>query len=121
MFEGCCTALVTPFDKNNKINFKTFERIIENQIQNGVSALLFLGTTGESPTLSFEEKVKVIKFAVDVVHHRVPVLAGAGSNDTKTAIMMGNIYKDLGVDGLLMVSPYYNKSTQEGLYLHYKL
>ena len=120
MFKGCCTALITPFDKKNRVNFKEMEKIIEDQIEKGVSALLFLGTTGESPTLSFEEKVRIVKFAVDVINHRVPVIVGAGSNDTKKVIEIGNIYKKLGADALLVVSPYYNKATQEGLYLHYK-
>jgi len=120
MFKGCCTALVTPFDKDNRVNFKALEKIIEDQIKRGVSALLLLGTTGESPTLSFGEKISVVKFAVDVVRHRVPVIAGAGSNDTMKVIEFGNAYKNLGADAILVVAPYYNKATQEGLFLHYK-
>lgn len=120
MFKGCCTALITPFEDNGEINYEAFAKIIEDQIQAGVSALLFLGTTGESPTLSHEEKVDVVKFAVKQVNKRAPVLVGAGSNSTKTAIANTKEFASLGVDGLLMVTPYYNKATQEGLYLHYK-
>lgn len=120
MFKGCCTALVTPFTKDNKINFKEFEKIVEEQIAGGVSALLFLGTTGESPTLTEKEKLDIVKFAVKTVKKRVPVLVGAGSNCTAKAVENSIIYEAIGVDGLLIVSPYYNKATQEGLYLHYK-
>lgn len=120
MFKGCCTALITPFTKDNKINFKEFERIIEEQISGGVDALLFLGTTGESPTLTEKEKLEIVKFAVKKVKKRVPVLVGAGSNCTAKAVENSIIYEALGVDGLLIVSPYYNKATQEGLFLHYK-
>lgn len=120
MFRGCCTALITPFTKDNKVNFKEFERIIEEQISGGVDALLFLGTTGESPTLTEKEKLEIVKFAVKKVKKRVPVLVGAGSNCTAKAVENSIIYEALGVDGLLIVSPYYNKATQEGLFLHYK-
>lgn len=120
MFKGCCTALITPFTKDNKVNFKEFERIIEEQIAGGIDALLFLGTTGESPTLTEKEKLDIVKFAVKKVNKRVPVLVGAGSNCTAKAVENSIIYEALGVDGLLIVSPYYNKATQEGLYLHYK-
>jgi len=120
MFKGCCTALITPFTKDNKVNFKEFERIIEEQISGGVDALLFLGTTGESPTLTEKEKLEIVKFAVKKVKKRVPVLVGAGSNCTAKAVENSIIYEALGVDGLLIVSPYYNKATQEGLFLHYK-
>lgn len=121
MFKGCCTALITPFDDNNKVNYHEFARIIDDQINNGVSALLFLGTTGETPTLTDVEKYKIIDFAVKKVNHRVPVLAGAGTNDTMKTIATSKGYKDLGVDGLVVVTPYYNKGTQEGLYQHFKL
>ena len=120
MFKGCCTALITPFTKDNKVNFKELERIIEEQIAGGIDALLFLGTTGESPTLTEKEKLDIVKFAVKKVNKRVPVLVGAGSNCTAKAVENSIIYEALGVDGLLIVSPYYNKATQEGLYLHYK-
>ena len=120
MFKGCCTALITPFTSDNKINFKEFERIIEKQIESGVSALLFLGTTGESPTLTDREKEAIVSFAVEKVKKRVPVLVGAGTNSTQKTIENSCIYEKIGADGLLVVSPYYNKATQEGLYLHYK-
>lgn len=121
MFKGCCTALVTPFDKENNVDYKEFAKIIEEQIKQGVSALLFLGTTGESPTLTEQESVKIIDFAVKTVRQRVPVLAGAGTNDTIRTITVAQKYKDLGVDGLVVVTPYYNKGTQEGLFQHYKM
>lgn len=120
MFKGVCTALVTPFDKSNNIDFEMLGKIIENQIENGVSALLFLGTTGESPALTEGERISVIKFAVEKVKHRVPVLAGVGTNCTEETIERAKKIKKLGVDGVLIVSPYYNKPTQEGLYQHFK-
>lgn len=120
MFKGCCTALITPFTKENKINYLEFEKIIEKQISGGVSALLFLGTTGESPTLSEEEKLEIVAFAVDKVKNRVPVLIGVGCNSTQKTIERIKVYQELGVDGFLVVSPYYNKATQKGLYEHYK-
>lgn len=120
MFKGVCTALVTPFDENNNINFEMLGKIIENQIESGVSALLFLGTTGESPTLSEEERISIIRFAVEKVKHRVPVLVGVGTNCTEETIERAKKFKNLGVDGVLIVSPYYNKPTQKGLYQHFK-
>jgi len=120
MFQGCCTALVTPFTSDNKVNFEEFGKIIEKQIIGGVSALLFLGTTGESPTLSEREKIDIIKFAVEKIKGRVPVFVGAGCNSTGKTIERIKVYEKLGVDGFLIVSPYYNKATQKGLYLHYK-
>lgn len=120
MFKGVCTALITPFDENNNINFEILGKIIENQIESGVSALLFLGTTGESPTLSEGERISVIKFAVEKVKHRVPVLVGVGTNCTEETIERAKKFKNLGVDGVLIVSPYYNKPTQKGLYQHFK-
>ncbi len=120
MFQGCCTALVTPFTSDNKVNFYEFEKIIEKQISGGVSALLFLGTTGESPTLNEDEKLDIIKFAVEKIKGRVPVFVGAGCNSTQKTIERIKTYEKLGIDGFLVVSPYYNKATQKGLFLHYK-
>ena len=120
MFKGCCTALVTPFDENGDVNYEMFERIIEQQIKAGVSALLFLGTTGESPALSEKEQEEIVRFAVKIVRKRLPVLVGGGSNSTQKTIDKCLRFKVLGADGFLIVSPYYNKATQEGLYLHYK-
>ena len=101
MFKGCCTALITPFTKDNKVNFIEFENIIEKQIAGGVSALLFLGTTGESPTLDEKEKEEIISFAVQKVNKRVPVLVGAGTNSTEKTIDNIKSYERFGVDGFL--------------------
>lgn len=120
MFKGSGVAIVTPFDKNNKINYGVLKELIEFQIKNSTDAIIVCGTTGESSTLSKEEKKEVIKFTVDVVKKRIPVIAGTGSNNTEDAIMLSKYAETIGADGLLLVTPYYNKCTQEGLYLHYK-
>lgn len=120
LFRGVATALVTPFsDDGTKVDFSAFKKLIDNQIENGVSALVFLGTTGEPATMSQDECDEVIKFAVDYVNHRVPVIAGAGSNNTYVATQKSRRYEEFGVDGLLHVTPYYNKSTQSGLVAHF--
>ena len=120
LFRGVATALVTPFsDDGTKIDFEAFKKLIDNQIENGVSALVFLGTTGEPATMSQDECDEVIKFAVDYVNHRVPVIAGAGSNNTCVATQKSRHYEEFGVDGLLHVTPYYNKATQSGLVAHF--
>lgn len=119
IFKGTCTALITPFDKSNKVDFKAFKEIVEFQIENKVDALLFLGTTGESSTLTENEKIKIVKFAVEIVKGRVPVIIGAGSNNTKKAIKNSILYESLGADCLLHITPYYNKCTQDGLIKHF--
>lgn len=120
LFRGVATALVTPFsDDGTKVDFEAFKKLIDNQIENDVSALVFLGTTGEPATMSQDECDEVIKFAVDYVNHRVPVIAGAGGNNTRVAIEKSKRYEEFGVDGLLHVTPYYNKSTQSGLVAHF--
>lgn len=120
LFRGVATALVTPFsDDGTRVDFEAFKKLIDNQIENGVSALVFLGTTGEPATMSQDECDEVIKFAVDYVNHRVPVIAGAGSNNTCVATQKSRRYEEFGVDGLLHVTPYYNKSTQSGLIAHF--
>lgn len=119
IFKGCATAIVTPFTKNS-VNWKEFEKLIENQIANKIDALVVCGTTGESSTMTLEERKETIKFAVEVVHKRVPVIAGTGSNCTKSAIEMTKFAESVGVDGALVVTPYYNKTTQGGLVAHYK-
>lgn len=120
LFRGVATALVTPFsDDGTRVDFEAFKKLIDNQIENGVSALVFLGTTGEPATMSQDECDEVIKFAVDYVNHRVPVIAGAGSNNTCVATQKSRRYEEFGVDGLLHVTPYYNKSTQNGLVAHF--
>ncbi len=117
IFTGAGVALVTPFIEGEdlKINFPLFEEIIENQIQNGTDALVVCGTTGEKSTLVYDEHVEAIRTAVKVSGGRIPVIAGTGSNDTKHAVMLSNDAEKCGVDGLLMVTPYYNKASQDGL------
>ena len=112
LFRGCATALCTPFDEKG-IHFKEFEKLLEDQISSGIDALLVCGTTGESSTMSQEEKKQAIKFAVDTVAGRVPVIAGTGGNNTSSVIEMSQYAEKVGADGLLIVTPYYNKTTQE--------
>ena len=119
IFKGCGTALATPFDDNG-INFKVFEEMIENQIKNNVDALIVCGTTGESATMTEKERKDAIKFVVDIAKKRVPVIAGTGSNNTIQAIAMTKYAEEVGCDGCLVVTPYYNKTTQAGLVAHYK-
>ena len=119
IFKGCGTAIITPFE-NNKIYYDELEKLIEFQIMEEVDAIIICGTTGESATISKEEKKELIKFTVDTVAHRIPVIAGTGSNNTKDAIELSKYAESVGVDGLLIVTPYYNKTTQEGLIKHYK-
>ena len=119
IFKGCGTALATPFDENG-INFKVFEEMIENQIKNNVDALIVCGTTGESATMTEKERKDAIKFVVDIAKKRVPVIAGTGSNNTIQAIAMTKYAEEVGCDGCLVVTPYYNKTTQAGLVVHYK-
>ena len=118
IFKGCGTALATPFDEQG-INFKVFEEIIENQIENGVDALIVCGTTGESSAMTEKERKDAIKFVVDVAKKRVPVIAGTGSNNTAQAINMSKYAEEVGADACLVVTPYYNKTTQGGLIAHY--
>lgn len=118
IFKGCGTALATPFDEQG-INFKVFEEIIENQIENGVDALIVCGTTGESSTMTEKERKDAIKFAVDIAKKRVPVIAGTGSNNTAQTMAMCKYAEEVGADACLVVTPYYNKTTQGGLIAHY--
>ncbi len=116
IFTGAGVAIVTPFTGEDlKINFPLFEEIIENQIQNGTDAIVVCGTTGEKSTLVYDEHVEALRVAVETVGKRIPVIAGTGSNDTKHAVMLSNDAEKMGVDGLLMVTPYYNKASQDGL------
>lgn len=121
VFKGCATAIVTPFDENDNINFDEFKKLIEFQIDNNVNGIVVCGTTGESSTLSREEKEGLIKYCVKVVNKRVPVIAGVGSNNTKVVIENEAYAEKIGVEGLLVVTPYYNKTTQNGLVEHYKV
>jgi len=119
LFRGCGTAIATPFTDDG-INYYEFEKLIEFQIENSCDALIVCGTTGESSTMSKSEKKDVIKFAVDKVNKRIPVIAGTGGNNTKDVIEMSKYAESIGADGLLIVTPYYNKTTQQGLIEHYK-
>ena len=119
IFRGCGTAIATPFDENG-INYDAFSKLIENQIKNDIDAIIICGTTGESSTMSMEEKKNVIKFAIDKINKRTKAIIGTGSNDTKKAIEMSKYAEEVGADALLVVTPYYNKTTQKGLVSHYK-
>lgn len=119
MFKGAYTALVTPF-KDGKINYNKMAELIEFQINEGIDGLVVCGTTGESATLSDKEKRRLIKFTVETVNGRVPVIAGTGSNNTIHTIKLSKFAEKVGVDGLLLVTPYYNKSSQNGLIAHFR-
>lgn len=119
IFRGTATALITPFTKDDKVDVKALCEIVERQIASGVDALVALGTTGEPATLSEEEKKQVVEVCIKQTRGRVPVIVGAGSNSTRHAIETCRMAQDLGADGLLVVTPYYNKCTQEGLVEHY--
>ena len=119
IFQGSCTAIITPFDENNNIDFETFKKLIDHQLENDTKALVFMGTTGEASTLTHNEKIAICKFAVEYVNHRVPVIVGSGGNNTADVIEKSKLFEKLGVDALLIVTPYYNKATQEGLIQHY--
>ena len=111
LFKGCGTAIVTPFDENG-VNFKEFEKLIEFQISEGIDALIVCGTTGESSCMTLEERKQTIEFAVKVANHRVPIIAGTGANCTQSAIDFTKWAESAGVDGALIVTPYYNKTTR---------
>jgi len=119
LFVGCGTAIATPFNESG-INYSEFGRLIEDQIANQVDAIIVCGTTGESATMSKEEKKELIKYTVDKVNKRIKVIAGTGSNNTLSVIEMSKYAESVGADGLLIVTPYYNKTTQNGLIAHYK-
>ena len=118
IFKGCGTALVTPFT-NEGINFEELRKMIEFQILEGADSLIICGTTGESSTMSIEEKKSIIDFSVKIAHGRIPIIAGTGGNNTKDVIYISKYAQSVGVNGLLIVTPYYNKTTQLGLLQHY--
>ena len=120
IFEGVATALVTPMNEDGSINFDRLRTLIDEQIEAGVPALVICGTTGESATMTLEEHSKVIKVAVEHTAGRIKIIAGAGSNDTACAADLAKEAEEAGADALLLVTPYYNKATQKGLYEHYK-
>jgi len=120
LFIGSATAIVTPFTEEG-VNYPALAEFIEFQIENGIDAIVVCGTTGEASTMPDKEHIEVIKFAVDAVNKRVPVIGGTGSNDTRHAVELSKEAEAVGVDGILSVTPYYNKATQKGLYQHFKL
>lgn len=119
-FGQILTAMVTPFDQNGEIDFPATKNLINYLIANGTNGIVVAGTTGESPTLTTEEKVELFKFVVNIVDGRVPVVAGTGSNNTKASIELTKQAENTGVDAIMLVVPYYNKPSQEGLYQHFK-
>ncbi len=121
LFKGAGVAIVTPMKENLEVNYEQLETNINYQIDNGTDAIIIAGTTGESSTLTIPEHLDVIKAAIEFTKHRVPVIAGAGSNCTRTAMDMSAEAKEAGADGVLLVTPYYNKATQGGLIRHYTM
>lgn len=119
IFEGAGVALITPFYPNGEVNFDKLRELLEEQIAGGTDAIISCGTTGESSTMSHEEHVEVVRFTCEVVNGRIPVIAGAGSNSTREAVHLSQEAERAGADGLLLVTPYYNKATQNGLIAHY--
>ena len=119
IFKGAGVAIVTPFKDNGEVNYPEFEKMIEFQIKNGTDAIIVCGTTGEAATMSEEEHMDVVKFCIDKVAGRIPVVAGTGSNCTQTAIELSKKAQEYGADAVLLVTPYYNKATQGGLYAHF--
>jgi 4-hydroxy-tetrahydrodipicolinate synthase len=120
MFTGCGTALVTPFRPDGSLDEKTFRGLVRRQIDHGINFLVPCGTTGESPTLTHEEHMRVVEITLDEASAKVPVLAGAGGYNTAEVIALGRELAAMGADGILSVAPYYNKPTQEGLFQHYR-
>ncbi|HPF77815.1 MAG TPA: 4-hydroxy-tetrahydrodipicolinate synthase [Alphaproteobacteria bacterium] len=120
MFKGSITALITPFDQNGEVDWPAFDNFVEWQVEQGSHGVVPCGTTGESPTLSHAEHKKIVKRCVEIVNKRIPVIAGSGSNNTAEALDLTKEAKDDGADAALIVAPYYNKPTQDGLYAHYK-
>lgn len=120
IFKGAGVAIITPFTEDGAVDYTAFAKIIEEQITGGTDAIIVCGTTGEASTLSHEEHLDCIRFCVKQVNGRIPVVAGTGSNCTETAIYLSTEAEKAGADGVLLVSPYYNKATQNGLYAHFK-
>ena len=119
IFKGAGVAIVTPMKEDGSIDYDVYGRLIDWQIENGTDAIVAVGTSGEAPTLDDDEHIEAIRFAAERTAHRVPVIAGTGSNNTAHAVMMSKRAEEAGADGLLLVTPYYNKATQNGLIAHY--
>nr|WP_066196546.1 MULTISPECIES: 4-hydroxy-tetrahydrodipicolinate synthase [Gracilibacillus] len=120
-FGNVLTAMVTPFQSNGEIDYGKTESLVNHLIYNGTDAIVVAGTTGESPTLSKEEKLELLRFVVKITHKRIPVIAGTGSNNTYESIEMTKKAETIGADAVMLVAPYYNKPSQEGLYQHFKV
>lgn len=120
IFKGSAVALVTPFNTKGEVDFYELKKLIEFQIASRTKAIVILGTTGESATITQDERTKIIKFCVNQVSKRIPVIVGTGSNCTETAVKLTKEAEKLGANGVLVVTPYYNKTSQDGLFLHYK-
>ncbi|MEM9671289.1 MAG: 4-hydroxy-tetrahydrodipicolinate synthase [Cyclobacteriaceae bacterium] len=119
LFRGTYTAVITPFTPSNEIDWEAFEKIIEQQIASGITGLVFVGTTGESPTLTHDEHREILRWSVKVVNKRCQVIHGTGSNNTRETIEFAEVADESGADGQLVINPYYNRPTQEGLYRHF--
>ena len=119
VFKGAGFAIATPFNQDGSVNYDEFARLIEYQIANDTDAIIVCGTTGEAATMSEKEHMDVVKFCIDKVDHRIPVIAGTGSNCTQTAVELSREAEEYGADGVLSVTPYYNKATQDGLVAHF--
>ena len=119
IFKGCGTAIITPFTKDNQVDYDAFKKMLEFQVENGADCIIVCGPTGEASTMTTDEKKKTIEFALKTINKRIPVIAGTGSNCTESAIEMTKYCESIGVDGALVVTPYYNKTTQAGLIAHY--
>ncbi len=119
IFTGCATAIATPMNADGSINYEEFGKLIDYQIENSIDGIVICGTTGESATMTDEEHIEVLRYGIERVNHRVPVIAGAGSNDTAYAVELSKEAEKLGADALLQVTPYYNKASQRGLVKHF--
>lgn len=113
LFKGCGTAIVTPFNANG-VNMKEFEKLLNFQLENKADSIIVCGTTGEAATMTQDEKIEVIKCAIKTINHKIPIIVGTGSNNTKQAIENAKLAETLGADGILVVTPYYNKCTRSG-------
>lgn len=120
LFTGSGVALITPFDENNEVNYSRLREILEFHVINHTDAIIVTGTTGEGSTLTDEEKISLMEFTVEIINNRIPVIAGTGSNNTKNAVEFSKRAERTGVNGLLVVTPYYNKGNENGIYEHYK-
>ncbi|MGG7145135.1 4-hydroxy-tetrahydrodipicolinate synthase [Clostridium nigeriense] len=120
IFKGSAVAIVTPFNKNNKVDYEKLRELLEWHIEEKTDAIVICGTTGEASTMTKEEKEKIIKFTVDTINKRIPVIAGTGTNNTESSVEMSQYAESVGVDGLLVITPYYNKTTNKGLFKHFE-